>query len=247
MKKVSIILAVFLAGALLAACNEEKQESARTIVLSAPGENAAIDLAAAPTVTFEWSLLDDVDKYRIAFSLSESMAPATTVDATVSPYAVPTAELDKALKNLKMATSATDTVYWSVRSTPILMNIATQVRALVLTRMPLSPVALFRPDDGVTINANSSTDFPMAFTWQRHDEILDYTALFSTDASFPDNKTVAVDRGANISYTLATAAAFDNLLQQAGIASGQQATVYWMVKATGGTRNGAPRSFTGVR
>jgi hypothetical protein len=231
---------------LAVSCIKEKQEAARTIVLSAPEDNNTYDLAAVPSVSFTWSLLDDIDRYRIVFSRSESMAPAVTVEAAVSPYAVPVTKLDEALKNLGMANEETDTVYWSVRSTPILMNIETQVRTLMITRMPLSPVTLFRPDDGVTINAGT-TAFPIAFTWKRHDEILDYTVLFSTDYTFPNGKTAKVDRGANISYTLATAADFDNLLQQAGVSSGQSATVYWIVIATGGVPNGTPRSFTGHR
>ena len=225
MKKVSIILAVFLAGALLAACNKTKQEAARTIVLSAPEENAAYNLDAVSDITFSWSLLDDIDRYRIALSRSESMAPAVTVDAAVSPHTVPAAELDEALQHLGMTDSETDTVYWSVRSTPILMNIETQQRTLMLTRMPLSPVTLFRPDNGVTLSV-SSTTFPIAFSWQRHGEILDYTVLFSTNSSFPEGQRAAVDRGSNISYTLATSTAFDNLLQQAGVATSGSATVY---------------------
>ena len=134
--------------AVSASCNKTKQEAARTIVLSAPEENAAYNLDAVSDITFSWSLLDDIDRYRIALSRSESMAPAVTVDAAVSPHTVPAAELDEALQHLGMTDSETDTVYWSVRSTPILMNIETQQRTLMLTRKPRVPVLVA----GVTVD-----------------------------------------------------------------------------------------------
>lgn len=122
---------------LAVSCIKEHQESLRPIVLSAPENNVAFDLTTVQNITFEWSMLDDVDKYRIAFSLSEDMIPAATVEAVASPYTVPVAEVEEALKAINMPAGATDTVYWSVRSTPILLNIETQVRALILTRKPL--------------------------------------------------------------------------------------------------------------
>jgi hypothetical protein len=128
-----IVAACFL---LAASCIKNVDEPLQTIVLSAPEENLYFDLDALQSITFEWSTVSGVDKYRIAFSLNEDMIPATTVDAATSPQAVSAEELDGALKTLKMPAGETATVYWSVRSNPILMNINTQVRTLELTRKP---------------------------------------------------------------------------------------------------------------
>jgi hypothetical protein len=249
MKKLSTFnfqLSIVCCLLLAASCIKNLEEPQRTIVLSAPEDNATFDLATASGITFDWSMLDDVDKYKIAFSLNEDMIPAATVDATASPHTVPAADIDEALKTLNMPFDEADTVYWSVRASPMLLNIETQVRTLILTRKPLPRVTLAEPAGGVTIDVNSSA-FPYTFSWQLHLEIPAYTILFSTDNNFPDGKTVAVNCSGNDRYTLATAGEFDQLLQQAGIEAKQSATVYWTVIATGSESAGEVRSFTGVR
>ena len=152
---------LLLLALLLASCNEEKQESGQTIVLSAPENNAAYNLYSVEDITFEWSLLDDVDNYKIAFSLKDDMQKVAMVDAATSPHSLPAAEIDEALQRLGMTNEATDTVYWSVRAWPMLMNIVTQVRPLILTRKPFIPVAV----TGVSVDPTAKTlDLGETFT-----------------------------------------------------------------------------------
>jgi hypothetical protein len=157
------IVALLLGAIIITSCIKNLEEPQRTIVLSAPEDNAAFDLAAASDITFNWSMLDDVDKYKIAFSLNDDMIPAATVDAVSSPHTVPAADIDEALNTLGMDYEATNSVYWSVRASPMLLNIDTQVRTLIMTRKPFVAVRV----TGVTISSPTgpqTLDIGDAFT-----------------------------------------------------------------------------------
>jgi hypothetical protein len=174
---------------LAASCIKNVDEAKQTIVLSAPGDNAAFDLNTAPGITFSWSTADGVDKYIIAFSLNDDMLPSATVDVAAPPHTVPAEDIDAVLNALKMPYEATDTVYWSVWSNPIMLNIEAQVRALTLTRKPV----VATPVTGVTISSPTEP------------QTLDVGATFTAIATVqPANATNKAVTWSSNSTTVAT-------------------------------------------
>ena len=103
------------------------------LVLTAPDDGIAVDLAESPTVNFGYNEVPNVKMYVLMLSRQEDMTEPQSILVTENPQPLTTAELDAQRLALGIPSGQTTALYWSVRPNSGAYNIKTQVRSLQLT------------------------------------------------------------------------------------------------------------------
>jgi uncharacterized protein (TIGR02145 family) len=243
MKTKHLFLTFFL-GMMCWACdsNDDPAQDLPTIELTAPADNASVDLGTITSLRFGWKNIEGITAYTLVLSKSQDLSSPQTIALTSNPQDVPANELDVKVASLGVAEGGTASVYWSVK--PASGDAQIQTRLLNVTRKATAvpTITLSAPDNNATINVNTST-FPVVFSWTKIPEVNDYTIKF-TNGDETDLEIIG-DFGQN-QYT---SEMFDALLGRLGLQINGQAEVTWTVEPTVPNAEVAvqTRTFTGIR
>jgi hypothetical protein len=242
---------------LLAAWSCEKKETntgSSAITLFAPADGASFDLAKVPEVVFDWSDVERVMLYDLRIGRSSDLTDAVSVPLAASPQIFPARKLDAVLDKLGVAEGQQAALYWSVVPAIPDVTVATQVRAITLTRSVRPVIRLTAPADGATVDGNDANTFPVTFAWTETPGVDIYVLKLSVKNTFPKDSTwQKVLNPANddvwLQQTFHTAEALDSMLNTAGVPINEQATIYWTVEPQTPTDDivSLVYTFTGIR
>jgi hypothetical protein len=113
-------------------------------VLTAPEDEASIDLRTLVSLSFEWTDVADISCYSLMLSLSPDMSSAQAIATTGNPYLLTKADLDTKLKALGLDQNVSTKIYWSVYPCDPALAFSKQVRSVNITRSKNK----FEPEDG---------------------------------------------------------------------------------------------------
>lgn len=244
MKK-SVIIFSLLAVCALWTCKEKENPVTEDpeIVLSTPSDGASFDLSNVSNISFGWTDVEGIDGYQLVVSLTENLASPQTKTVNANPFSVSASDFDAMAAAFNVSGGETVTLYWSVRPSDGSQTIKTQVRTIVVTRLPKSVIVLPETNN-LTIDANDYESF--AFTWTPVEEVTGYVIMFG---AANDNLSLSFDPTGTNSFEFTDADAFDAMLADLGLDFGESQTVYWTVEP--GVPNSEVvsqvRQFTGIR
>jgi len=142
MKKTLLFIASF--AALICSCDkpaepgvpqEDEKEELPLIEIISPEDKASFDLQAVETVEFQWTPIENVNSYKILFSLKEDMSDPIELVATKNPMPVKAETLSDKLADLGIKYEQEKTLYVSVEVYGSQENAAdTQVQTITLKR-----------------------------------------------------------------------------------------------------------------
>jgi hypothetical protein len=247
MKKVSFILTIVLAITLWGCRNYDAVTFPEyDLILTAPDDGLAVDLALNPTVNFSYNEVPGVKTYVLELSRSETMDPDITniqsMFVTANPHPLTTAELDVIASTLGVRKDGTSaTLYWTIRPNSGAANIHTQVRSFQLVRA-LTPLQY--PIDGeehIILN-HPGIDSTLTFEWANRDNA-QAELIVGTTANLSDGITLFT--GAAFSATFTHADLQSRLIEHAtlGLSKYYKNKLYWNVKIGGKFIGEANESF----
>ena len=203
------------------------------LVLTAPDDGIAVDLAESPTVYFSYEEVPGVNMYVLVLSRSEDLANPQNKLVTDNPCPLTTDELDAVASTLGIRKDGeAGTVYWTVRPNSGAANIHTQVRSFQLTRVT-SPLQY--PIDGkdhIILSYDGAADSTLTFEWANRDNA-QAELIVGTTSDLSGGVTLFTGPAFSASFTHAELQSA--LIEDAslGLSPYYRNTLYWNVKING--------------
>jgi hypothetical protein len=209
------------------------------IMLTAPADNASVDLSGGNPVVFEWNATPDVTAYKLRYSLSSDLSNALEVEnLSATSYSITATDFNAALLAAGAGEGAPVTVYWSVvqqnpteQATPQTRNL--QVSLITFLQTPAN-------DAEILLDHNIPTSNAVTFSWA-NTGAAGYELLISKNRDLSDAIAIAVT---------GTSKAFTHADLQTYIGTSKATKkyksnmLYWNVKADGTPIATVPKIFT---
>ena len=160
------------------------------IELGSPAENARIELGSVENLTLSWTVVPEINEYKVLLSTEENFTGANVWDyagGTGGSLNISAEELNELLLNLNLYNAnRIVTLYWTVRPADAGIQIDTQTQSIIVARIPallelpsfmgnLEPVSA---NDLILMNFDK-----MVKTWDNNSEI-DWIRLFCWGCNF---------------------------------------------------------------
>jgi hypothetical protein len=210
------------------------------IVLTAPADDANIDLVSAPNVTFTWNPAADVTAYKLLWSLSENLSNAQTINNATSPYVLTAANFDAALETAGIAEGAIAKVYWTVQQMSTSEQATPQKRSINVNRITklIAPIA----ETAISLNYKEPAATAVTFSWANMSASA-YELVISKNENLSNPLTLT-----GLTGITGTSKTITNADLQALITNGTlpkkylDNKLYWNVKVSGNYISATPKT-----
>ncbi|UYI75232.1 MAG: SusE domain-containing protein [Bacteroides xylanisolvens] len=198
MKKYLILLLTVFA---FWACDAEEYPQLVTsqIELLVPADNVSVDLNDIYNVVFAWEKPFIVDKYQLVFSNSPDLSNPVSIDAKITPYLISASKMNEIASSLGIATGASGTVFWSVRSGRPSQPSTATVRTFTIKRLPPQP--LFPSDGEAFVLDDEAPNTAISFVWESLPDVNEYTLVISSNPSMSNPILETTIEGTSINVT----------------------------------------------